>query len=43
MSAIIKLWNGKGMHKDFLHVIKETSCDKVTNFTPAMSLHCVGM
>lgn len=43
MSAIIKLWNGKGTHKDSLHVIKETSGDKVANFTPAMSLQYVGM
>lgn len=43
MSAIIKLWKGKGLHKDFLHVIKETSGDEVANVAPAMSLHYVGM
>lgn len=43
MSAIIKLWNGKGIRKDFLHTIKETSDDKAANFAPAMSLHSVGI
>lgn len=43
MSAIINLWHGKGMHKDFLHAIKETSDEKAANFAPAMSLHYVGI
>lgn len=43
MSAIIELWNGKGTHKNFLQVIKETSGEEVANFTPAVSLHYVGM
>lgn len=41
MFAITKLWNGKGMHKAFLCVIKEASDDNAANFAPAMSLHYI--
>lgn len=43
MSAILKLWNGKGVRKDFLHAIKETCDDKAAYFAPAMSLHYIGI